>query len=54
MVITLHNASRLPAATWSVTNAFPVKWSVGSFDAMKNELAIESIELAYSSITRKL
>jgi phage tail-like protein len=54
MVITLHNASRLPAATWSVTNAFPVKWSVGGFDAMKNELAIESIELAYSSITRKL
>ncbi len=39
-------------ASWTVTNAYPVKWSVGAFDAMKNELAIETIELAYTTIKR--
>ncbi len=53
VVIMLMNELMAPVATWSVENAFPVKWSTGNFDAMKNELAIETIELSYLSIQRK-
>lgn len=52
--ISLVNDRGPPVATWSVTNAYPVSWSIGSFDAMKNELAIETLELSYASIKRKL
>ncbi|WP_299961259.1 phage tail protein [uncultured Roseobacter sp.] len=50
--VSLLNQMRIPVASWSVGNAFPVKWSVGNFDAMKNELAIETIELAYTTLKR--
>lgn len=53
VVVMLLNEEKDPIATWSVENAFPVKWSLGNFDAMKNELAIETIELSYLSIQRK-
>ncbi|GFE50685.1 phage tail protein [Roseobacter cerasinus] len=52
--VSLLNASRMPVASWSIGNAFPVKWSVGNFDAMKNELAIETIELAYTTLKRNM
>lgn len=38
-----------PIREWGVTNAYPTKMSIGAFDAMKSELAIETIELAYNS-----
>ncbi|WP_296426442.1 phage tail protein [Yoonia sp.] len=53
MVVSLLNDWHLPVATWSITNAYPVKWTVGNFDAMKNELAVEMIELSYLSVERK-
>jgi phage tail-like protein len=37
---------------FSVQNAWPIKWEVGAFDAMKNELVIETLELACNQITR--
>jgi len=43
-----------PLASWTVSRAYPLKWSVGGFDAMKNELAVETIELAYATLKRKL
>ncbi|WP_195822710.1 phage tail protein [Roseobacter sp. MH60115] len=52
--VSLLNQMRIPVASWSVGNAFPVKWSVGNFDAMKNELAIETIELAYTTLKRMM
>ena len=33
--------------TWKVTHAYPIKWSVGDFNAEENKLAIETIELTY-------
>lgn len=53
MVISLLNDVHVPVASWSVTNAYPVKWTIGNFDAMKNELAVEMIELSYLSLERK-
>lgn len=52
LVISLLDEEGDPVATWSVGNAYPVKWSVGGFDAMKNELAIETIELAATTLKR--
>lgn len=54
ITVTLLNELSLPVANWTVGNAFPVKWSPGDFDAMKNELAIESIEFAYTTLVRDM
>ncbi|CAL2082288.1 Glycerol acyltransferase [Tenacibaculum sp. 190524A05c] len=33
--------------TWNIVNAYPIKWSVGDFNAEENKLVIETIELTY-------
>ncbi len=43
-----------PVRSWSFANAFPVSWDVGNFNSSKNEVAIETIELRYSSFSREL
>lgn len=40
--------------SWSFDNAFPISWDVGNFNSSKNEVAIETIELRYSSFSREL
>lgn len=52
LTVSLLNEMGLPVAVWSVGNAYPVKWAVGGFDAMKNELAIETIEFAVNGVQR--
>ena len=37
-----------PVRQWNFYNAYPVKWSVGDFESKKNEIAIETIEFAYT------
>lgn len=54
ITVSLLNEMRAPVAVWLVGNAYPVKWSMGAFDAMKNELAVETIELAYHTLKRKM
>lgn len=54
ITVSLLNEMRLPVAVWSIGNAYPVKWTLGAFDAMKNELAVETIELAYTTLERKM
>jgi phage tail-like protein len=41
-----------PLRVWSVQNAYPVKWSVEPFQATRNEVAIERIELAHAGSSR--
>jgi phage tail-like protein len=38
-------------AAWTFINGFPVKWSGPEFDASKNEVAIETIEIAHEGLT---
>ena len=38
-------------ATWAFVNAFPVKWEGPDFDASKNEVAIETLEIAHEGLT---
>ncbi len=50
--ITLLNEDGDPMYWWLCAGAWPVKWDAQPFDAQKNELAVESIELTYSTLTR--
>lgn len=34
---------------WNFENAYPVEWKICPFDAMKNELVIETVKLKYYS-----
>jgi phage tail-like protein len=52
--ISLCDADGKPVASWNVANAWPVKWQIGGFDAMKNEIAMETVELAYTTLKRSM
>lgn len=39
--------------SWLFTDAYPVKWQADSFNSQKNDVAIEKIELAFSSFRRE-
>ncbi|VAW84531.1 FIG01123047: hypothetical protein [hydrothermal vent metagenome] len=50
--VSLMNEEGEPTRVWSFINAFPVNWDVEGFNATKNEIAIEKIELSYSYFDR--
>ncbi len=52
VTISLIDAYKLPHRMWYVTNAYPVKCDNNPFVSNKNELAMESLELAYNKILR--
>jgi phage tail-like protein len=54
VVVSLCDGNGWPVSSWSIDRAYPVKWSVGGFDAMKNEIAIETMEFAYNTLQRVL
>ena len=37
--------------TWSLKNAFPIKWSLSDFNAEENKVVIETLELSYNFFT---
>ena len=54
LLVYLMDAEDIPIRAWSINSAFPVKWSVDSFESQKNSVAIETIELKYNSMSRIL
>ncbi|MEZ4401722.1 MAG: phage tail protein [Kofleriaceae bacterium] len=38
--------------TWTFQKAWPVKWEMSEFDASKNEVSIETLEIAHHGFTR--
>ncbi len=52
VLVSLLDEKHNPIATWSFIAAWPVKWSLGSFDAKKNEVVVETLELAYRYFTK--
>ena len=52
VTISLMGGEGNPLRAWSFVNAWPVKWEVAAFEAAKGEIAIEKLELAYSSVLR--
>jgi phage tail-like protein len=47
ILVVLLDQNGAPLKTWSVVNAWPVKWSVSDFNAMDGQVVIETLELAY-------
>ncbi len=39
-----------PVASWVFWNAYPVAWTISDLDATQNEVAIETMELAYTRV----
>ena len=50
LTVSLLGAEGEALATWSFKNAYPVDWSVGSLNAEKSEIAIETVKLKYYSM----
>ena len=48
--VTMLNTALTPMATWTFYRGWPVKWEVGELDASKNELAIETLEVAHEGL----
>ncbi len=53
VIISLLDQKSRPTMTWSLANAWPVKWSVSAFDAATSAVATETLELAYTTLERK-
>jgi phage tail-like protein len=53
VTVKLLDAQINPLRTWSFVNAYPVRWEIDSFNSTKNEVALETIELAYQMLQRK-
>jgi len=52
VMVYLMNENKAPIRGWSFSNAYPVKWSMDSFNSTKNQVAIENIELKYHHSNR--
>ena len=48
----LKNAAGDPLACWRLQGLFPVKWSISDFNALKNELVMETFVFSYKRLTR--
>jgi phage tail-like protein len=49
-VITQLDTALNTQVSWTFTRGWPVKWEISEFDASKNELAIETLEIAHEGI----
>lgn len=47
IIVVLLDENAAPLKTWSVVNAWPVKWSVSDFNSMEGQVVIETLEIAY-------
>jgi len=52
LTIGLHDETKAEVWRWLVTDAFPVKWSVGDLDGASGQVLVESVELAHHGIKR--
>jgi phage tail-like protein len=50
--VSLLDQYGIPQLVWAFYNAWPVKWSLAGLDAKKNEIALETLEFAYSYSAR--
>ncbi len=48
IILKLNNENGIAIKTWSFVNAWPVKWNVAELKLLNNEIAVESIEFAYT------
>jgi phage tail-like protein len=51
VTIVMYKANGDPVRRWTLGDAFPMKWVGPMLDAGSKEVAIETLELAFSSLT---
>lgn len=49
LIVQLVNQKEEIMITWTLHNAYPVKWEISGFNAMDNKLLIESITFNYTN-----
>lgn len=49
--ITLLDTALRPQAFWNFTRGWPCKWDISEFSATKNELSIQTLEIAHDGLT---
>lgn len=54
LLVTLLGPGSQALVTWTFERAWPIKWEVGHFDASKNDVLTETLEIAYTTVTRKI
>ncbi|MGB1216926.1 MAG: phage tail protein [Saprospiraceae bacterium] len=47
VTLNLLNEKRKSVCTWVFIDCYPVKWEISGINAVKSEIALETIELAY-------
>ena len=49
LLVALLDENGQPIKTWIFKQAYPVKWSLSDFGAMKNEVVVETVHIKYNS-----
>lgn len=52
ITVSLLNEKHEPLASWNFKDAYPVKWDISNLDASKNEVVVDTIEIAYKYFTK--
>lgn len=52
LVVKLLSPDLAPLVAWNVARAWPVRWTTGPLDSMKNEYLTEVLEFSYAYVTR--
>ncbi len=47
LTVALLGPEHVPLRVWAIIGAYPVKWSVGEFNAEQSQIVIETLELKY-------
>jgi hypothetical protein len=50
--IVMYSAPGTPVQRWTFEDAWPSKWEFGELDASKNEVAVETLEIAHAGLKR--
>jgi len=53
LIISLMDSQQQFVACWACSHAYPIKWSLGTLDAQKSGLAIETLTITYNLLERK-
>lgn len=52
IVVNLLGQDGTPIYTWNCASAYPVKWEVDKLDSQGNDILIETLEFAYTTLKR--
>jgi phage tail-like protein len=54
VLVSLLDENNKPLKTWIFKHAYPIKWSLGEFNAMKSDVVVETVSIKYNSVSVKV